>query len=239
MTAHGSQSAAPTKRDLATAYYGPKSGVGLVLEGFKGVSQKGLNVGVVGLGVGTLAAYGQEGDRYRFYEINPAVVSYAKGKGGYFSYLQDSKADIELVVGDARVALQKESERRKSVRFDVLVLDAFLGHAVPVHLLTREAFDLYLDRLDPNGIILVHIGNPHIDLKPQLESLARHFELESGLFESRGDGVLTEDAVWVGLARHRTALALPVVSAGVRDLLTDQEVALWTDQFSNLFQVLR
>jgi hypothetical protein len=216
-----------------------ESGVGRVLESYPRRDGTGLSIGVVGLGVGTLAAYGAAGDHFSFYEVNPDVVSYAKGQGGYFSFLRDTKADYSVAIGDARVSLLKEIAKDTQKPFDILILDAFLGHAIPVHLLTVECFDLYLKRTRPEGVILVHIGNPHVDLEPQLSQIAAHFGLKSALFESRGDGRVTYDAVWVALTRDDALLTLPPIAPHHRVLERIEDRSVWTDGYSNLLEALR
>ncbi len=166
------------KRDLPTAYFSETSGGGMAIISHPKRNQA-MRVGVLGLGVGTMASYGQVGDMYRFYEISPQIIDLAQGEGGYFSYLSDSQALIEVVPGDARLSLEGELYTSGSQDFDVLILDAFSSDSIPVHLIDREAFDIYLQHLAPNGILAVHITNRHLDLLPVVWTLADHFKLES------------------------------------------------------------
>ncbi|HKD36297.1 MAG TPA: fused MFS/spermidine synthase, partial [Pirellulales bacterium] len=163
---HGRQwvSDNPAKRRLATAYYAPETGAGRAIRFFQ--HKSGMRVGVVGLGVGTLATYGiKSGQTIKFYEINPEVVSIAKG---FFTYLKDCDGHAEIALGDARLTLEAEPPQN----FDVLVLDAFSGDAPPAHLLTREAFALYRRHLKPDGIIAVNIKNRYVRLAPVVKAAA-------------------------------------------------------------------
>ncbi|MDA1016613.1 MAG: fused MFS/spermidine synthase, partial [Planctomycetota bacterium] len=152
---HGFQFRHPRLQKLPTTYYGEESGVGLALRHLRDGQTK--RVGAVGLGVGTIAAYSKPGDYFRFYEINPTVLQLAHDQ---FSFLKNSQAETEVILGDARISMERET----SQRLDVLVLDAFSGDSIPTHLLTKEAFDVYLRHLNADGVIAVHISNKHVDL---------------------------------------------------------------------------
>ena len=154
-----------------TTYYGAASGAGRVL---RAETEGPRRIGLVGLGAGTLAAYGLPGDVFRFYEIDPAIVDVARR---HFSFLRRTPATVEIALGDARLTLEAELRRGESQQFDVLLLDAFSGDAIPVHLLTQEAVALYLAHLKPGGVLAVHISNRHLDLRPVVEGLARHHGL--------------------------------------------------------------
>ena len=170
---HGLQFLSPARRDLPTTYYGPDSGIGITLKAAGATSP--LNVGVIGLGVGTLAAYGRQGDRYKFYEINPLVVQLANQE---FSFLRDSEAKIDIVLGDGRLSLEQEPPQG----FDVLVVDAFSGDSIPVHLLTREAFELYFRHLKP----VRRAGRAHF--QPVFEPRARGGRRGQWARQRSGDG---------------------------------------------------
>lgn len=234
---HGSQYASGERRREPISYYGAGSGGALALH-HSLRDADGLRVGVVGLGIGTLAAYGQPGDTFRFYEINPAVISLAEGEGGYFSYLADSPARIEIIAGDGRLSLARELETGGSQHYDVLVLDAFSGDAVPVHLLTRESFALYLEHLAPDGVLVVNISNRHLDLRPVVARLAAHFGLHTALVESPGDGRVFVNSTWVLATRNKAFLEQPEVARHCRPLVENTRIRLWTDDYSNLFQIL-
>jgi len=239
---HGQQYQDPEKRKWATAYYGPQSGVGLAAlhhprrSAAGGAS--GLNVGVVGLGVGTVSAYGKPGDKLRFYEINPEVVRLAKKP---YTYIADSKADVDIVLGDARVQLERELAQQGPHRFDVLAIDAFSSDAIPIHLITREATEVYWEHLADDGILTFHISNRSLDLTPVTRALADVCHCEVVRTESPDDpksGV--SFSTWVLLTSNRAFLDTPAV----RDSIvpwddSDRPPLLWTDDFASLWQVLK
>ena len=202
---HGYQFQDPAKRRIPTSYYATNSGVALAIlkhprrlaPGLEG----GLRIGVVGLGTGSLATYADKGDMIRFYDINPEVLRLA-GPGGYFTYLQDCPAKWDVVLGDARLSLERELEAGEAQRFDVLVLDAFSSDAIPAHLLTQEAFDLYLKHLrGPESVLAVHISNKVLDLRPVIWGIAQHFGLSAAFIENSGDDKITCSSDWMLLSR--------------------------------------
>lgn len=226
---HGLQFTAAEKQSLPTAYYGRESGVGRILS--RRQQQRGLRVGVVGLGVGTVATYGRPGDYFRFYEINPEVIKFAVQ---YFTFLDKCRADYEIVLGDARLSLEHEQPQH----FDVLVLDAFSGDAIPAHLLTREAGDVYLRHLKPGGVLAVHISNLHFDLRPVVRGLAEHHRLASvSVFSSRNPELGTKNCLWMLMSSDRAAL--DVGKLETVPLAPNNSRLLWTDDRSNLFEILR
>lgn len=238
-TVHGSQFQSPAGRRLPTVYYGLHSGVGLALLNHPRPAT-GLRVGALGLGIGTIAAYGQPGDIYRFYEINPLVIHLAQGQGNYFSYLKDSQAKIEIVPGDARLSLERELASGQLPAFDVLVLDVFSNDAIPVHLLDEQAFALYLHCLGPEGVLAVHITNGYLDLVPVVWGLADHFNLARAVIEDPGDGHLTSTSTWVLLATDPAQLSLPAINGRAKPMAAySTSIRLWTDEYSNLFQLLK
>jgi SAM-dependent methyltransferase len=226
---HGMQFLAPSRRHEPTSYYSPDSGVGVAL---KAAGKQGsLRVGVIGLGAGTIAAYGRTGDSYVFYEINPLVVQIANRE---FSFLRDSAAQVKVVLGDARLSLEREQPEN----FDVLAVDAFSGDSIPVHLLTREAFLLYFRHLKPNGILAVHISNKYLDLEPVVEAASTALGKRAYLFDNAPDahrGI--HHATWV-------LLGSPEAYAGKEQITrTGTAVSgrqqLWTDDYSSLLGVLK
>lgn len=239
-TMHGFQFLSEEDRDLPTAYFWRDSGIAIVIRNYP-YRVRGLKVGVMGLGIGTLAAHGQEGDRFRFYEIDPEVIEIAEGKGGYFSFIEDSGAEIHVVEGDARLSLERELLEGESQGFDLLVMDAFSSDSVPVHLLTVEAFELYLKHLAPGGVIAVNISNNYLDLKPVIWRQAQELGLYPVLIDTAVQsyhpvGVRSR---WFFLVRDPAVLDAPEIHANKESL--DEyhpEIQLWTDQFSNLFQIL-
>ena len=240
---HGEQFTAADKRLRPTTYYGPDSGVGLVMLNHprrfaRDPRDRSLRVGAIGLGVGTIAAYGMPGDELRFYEINPAVIRIAAADNSYFTYLRDSLAKIEIVRGDARLSMERELADGTPQAFDVLVLDAFSGDAIPVHLLTIEAFATYLGELGPDGVIAIHITNRYLDLQPVLENVANHFGLKSGRIHQAA-GPLVKPSDWILLARNDSVLGRAEIASKLEPLHSRRSVRLWTDDYSNLFQILK
>jgi SAM-dependent methyltransferase len=227
---HGKQFLEDAKRDLPTTYYGVTSGVGLAILDAR---RRGpMRLGVVGLGAGTLAAYGRSGDLVRFYDINPQVVQLARTE---FSFLKDSAAKVEVALGDARLSL----EREPSQNFDVLALDAFSSDAIPVHLLTVEAFRAYLRQLKPGGILAVHISNRYLDLAPVVQQAARALSLEVREIDNEDDddaGVYRSD--WLLLSASPAAFDGPLLDEG-RTIDGDPRVPLWTDDYSDLYRILK
>jgi hypothetical protein len=190
-------------------------------------------VGVIGLGTGTLAAYGRPGDEYRFYEIDPDVERLSREE---FSYLPDSRASVTVVLGDARLSLEREPPGR----FDLLVVDAFTSDAIPVHLLTREAFGLYFTHLKGNGVLAVHVSNKYLDLAPVVRLAAESSGKEARLVDTRDDG--KDDnvfgATWVLVTGRKGFFdSPPLSSATAIPVRPGQRV--WTDGYSNLFRTLK
>jgi spermidine synthase len=195
-----------------------------------------LRIGAVGLGVGTIAVYAQPGDSVRFYEINPDVIRFA---GRYFSYLSQCKGTVEVVPGDARLSLERELEQGERQRFDVLVVDAFSSDAIPLHLLTSEAFSLYLKHLSPDGgIIAIHVTNRSLDLEPVVARQAEHFGLHSAFIHSEARGTSIMDSDWILLSYSPAILTTREIASAARPLTKPDDFPLWTDQYSNLFSVL-
>ena len=235
---HGFQSRSPAYRRSPTAYFSRNSGIGLAIEQAMSsdVHWQPLRFGIVGLGIGTIAAYGRPGDIIRFYEINPKVIEIASNPS-YFTYLSDSPAAIRIIPGDARLSLEGESEPQN---FDVLVVDAFSGDSIPVHLLTEECLRLYLRHLrQPGGILAMHITNTYLDLRPVLLSAAERFHLAAVWVHCNSDNLLTKESDWILLSRE--PLSLDSRAATVADLrhIPLPHVRPWTDDYSNLLQILR
>jgi hypothetical protein len=239
ITMHGFQFISPEKREMPTTYFGDHSGIKVAILNHPKY-RKGLRVGVLGLGAGTLAAYGQPGDVYRFYEINPLVVDLAEGKGGYFSFLRDSNADVSIVLGDARISLENELVSGSPQNFDLLVLDTFSGDAIPVHLVTEEAFALYLQHLAPDGILAAHITNRYLDLKPVLWQLAKHLNLSMVVIDNRINSKTEFSSRWILLSKDPSILQNPAILERAQSLDGyETSIRLWTDDYSNLFQILK
>jgi len=226
---HGSQFQELGTKNRPTTYYTEDSGVGLALCNHK--AEQPRHVGVVGLGAGTLATYGKSGDRYRFYEINNNVIEMAQE---YFTFLEDTPASIELILGDARLTLEREHPQA----FDILVLDAFSGDAIPVHLLTREAMSIYRRHLRDDGILVIHISNLYFDLNTIVSGLAKSASFESTIVsdeQASCPGALK--SCWVLLSNQKPTLNK---ASGAIDLVQPKgKPVLWTDDKSNLFEALK
>ncbi len=227
---HGRQYVDPSRRRETVGYYRPEAGGARAIAA---MAERGPSrVAVIGLGAGALVAYGRAGDTYRIYEIKQAVIDMANRD---FSFLKDSAAAIEMVLGDARLKL----EREPSQRFDVLVVDAFTGDAIPVHLLTLQALDIYLRHLAPGGILAIHVSNRFLVLPPVIRNLA----------DKRGVGmvrVFDRDPVtgiasseWVLLAREDAPLAHPRIATASDRVAPAPSMGVWTDEFAALVLALR
>ncbi len=218
-------------RKTPTTYYALDSGVGLALR-FCCQGQP-RTIGVIGLGAGTLAAYGRPGDRIRFYEINPAVEPIARN---VFSYIRDSGARIDIVEGDGRTLLAHEPLQH----FDVLVVDAFSGDAIPLHLLTTEAVALYRRHLAPGGILAFHISNQRVDLEPAIALLARKAGMKAVRVTSPPNDERGEfSATWMLLSDNAAFFAQPEVAAHARPPEYKPGLRVWTDDYSSLLPLLR
>jgi MFS family permease len=233
---HGSQFTSVDLRKKPTTYYGNKSGIGLALNNHpKRAAGGNLNVGIVGLGVGTLAVYGESGDHFIFYEINPVVVDLAYSD---FTYLSDSKAKIDIVLGDARLSMEQQLKTNKVEKFDILVIDAFTDDAIPVHLLTKEAFGIYRSLLKPDGILAIHISNKFLRLEPVVTAMADFYNMQYGIVESDEDDYDIASATWVLLSDNRKFFEKNAVENATYVLENSAEKILWTDDYSNLFQLV-
>ena len=228
---HGQQYLDPRRRDWPIAYYSENSGVGMALHE---AWDRGPNrVGVIGLGAGTLAAYGRPGDSYRFYEINPLVIEWARSQ---FTYLGDCKARVELVPGDGRLSLAREPNQQ----FDVLIVDAFSGDSIPVHLLTREAFDLYFQHLKPAGVLVVHVTNKYLTLAPVVHQIAGALGKQDRLVEDPGNrATAILPSSWVLVSGQAGVFNQPQMKSADKKVEDRRRRRIWTDDYSNLFQILR
>jgi len=225
---HGIQFTDKELRDKPTTYFGPTSGVGLAFEHFATSPRK---VGIVGLGAGTLAAYGRAGDRFRFYEINPHVLDFAQT---YFTFLKDSPAQLEHVLGDARLSLEREADQH----FDLLVLDAFNGDAIPMHLLTKEAFELYRRHLKADGVVAVHITNHYLDLRPVIQGAGEYLGLKwRFVLDEHDENSSVYTSEWMLLCGDEKWLGSLVAGKLVGP--SKSGARLWTDDRTGLFPVLR
>lgn len=229
---HGAQLLDPKRHDQPTSYYGPYSGMGRAMRYFQGRGP--VRAGIVGLGAGVTASFCRAGDVFRFYEINPLTLAIAKS---WFTFLNDCKADHQVLLGDARLTM----EAQPSQQFDLLAIDAFTSDAIPVHLLTREAFVLYFRQLKPNGILAVHVSNRYLDLVPVVARNARDLgksaldvddddEEEDYLFSSDWVLVSADPSIFQDQIFKSSSVKPAHLRAGLRP---------WTDDYSNLFQILK
>jgi len=228
---HGAEWFAPQFLDQPLTYYAPDSGLGLAMRLCCGAATK--RVGVIGLGTGTVAAYGNPGDVVCFYEINPLVERLARH---WFTFLNDSPAHIEVILGDARLSLTAQSAQH----FNVIVVDAFSGDAIPVHLLTREALALYRRHLQPGGVIAFHVSNQYINLEPVVAAIAADAQMKAVSVHSRSDeqnGFYYAD--WILVTANEALLSQPeIVNKGFLTPL-QANVRLWTDNYSSVFPLLK
>lgn len=228
---HGSQIFTPALRKTPTTYYSEDSGIGLALRYCCG--NRARNVGVVGLGAGTIAAYGRPGDRMRFYEINPAVEPLAQH---LFTYLRDSAAQISFAEGDARASLAREAPQH----FDVLAIDAFSGDAIPLHLLTTQAMAIYRRHLAPGGVLAFHISNRHVDLEPAITLLAESAGMQARTVQSyANDQTGASNATWMLVTDNDAFLASREIAGNSRPAKQRAGLRLWTDDYSTLLSLLR
>jgi hypothetical protein len=260
-TMHGNQFLDPDLRSIPTTYFGHGTGAGIAVKAQRVLvgGGHGLDIGVVGLGIGTMAAHLQEQDTMRFYELSPTVAEIAQGRvslgnsGHRFSYLSDAAGEIDIVVGDARLSLASElTQEPAGHSFDLLVLDAFAGDAVPLHLLTREAFSLFTRHLSDDGMIAVHVSSTWLDLVPVVYAWAESERWQALTISTRGtaDGASGNHAVWMLLFRNQATLRIlagqcqPLMAEGkimVQNLrnVSFGDLSPWTDDRSNLLALMR
>ncbi|XXF80775.1 fused MFS/spermidine synthase [Myxococcaceae bacterium GXIMD 01537] len=245
---HGSQYARADRRALPTTYYTPNSGLGLAIAEQRRLKEAtgqppGLRIGVLGLGVGTSAALMEATDTLRFYEINPDVISLARGEGGFFTYLKDTPAKLEVVEGDARISLEQEVTRGEPQGFDVLALDVFSSDSIPVHLLTEEAMAVYQRHLAPHGVLAMHVSNVHLDLVPIVLAHAKRFGLHATLVRTDTDGDALRSQ-WAVLSPDREFSHGPTfkgasTSEVLRLAMAGEPDVTWTDDMSSVLPVIR
>ena len=234
-TIHGRESTIPDRRCEPLSYYHREGPLGRIFTQFQ-TSHAAANVAIIGLGTGTTVTYSRPNERWTFYEINPAVVSIARQRE-YFSYLSDcAAAPIEVVLGDARLKLRDARDRS----YDLLVLDAFSSDAIPVHLITQQALDLYLSKLAPRGLILFHISNRNLDLSNVVADLAKSRNLSclSMLDMTPPQPNGKEPSHWVVLARSSADYGTLISDPNARPLVSNNTANVWTDDFSNILSVL-
>ena len=231
---HGEQFLNVARRDQPTTYYGPDTGVGIAVRD-KGRS-RAIRVGVIGLGTGTIAAYGRLGDYYRYYEINPLVPKISNaGAASQFTFLTDCKCQVDVAMGDARLSLERDPPQN----FDVLAVDAFSSDSIPVHLLTKEAMQLYFRHLKPDGILAVHISNRYLDLQPVIDGETKATGHVARLVDTEDD--TSQDvfgATWVLVTAPDPGFDSEIISGSTK-IESKRKVRLWTDDYSNLYEILK
>lgn len=244
---HGMQFQSRKWRTYPTTYFAPWSGVGVALrkhpkkhaeleEGYSG-PQHNIKVGIIGLGAGTLCTYSRSGDVFRFYEINPAVIELATRQ---FTYLADARGDIQIVTGDGRLSLERELKETGSHQFDVMVIDAFSGDAIPIHLLTLEAMKLYFCHLAADGILAIHISNRHLSLQPVIEGIAKtlgksYYLIKNGKRKDYG----IKSSTWVLLTDNKRFINHAGVMKYIDPWPRKGPPQVWTDDYSNLLHILK
>ncbi|MDX1943902.1 MAG: fused MFS/spermidine synthase [Pirellulaceae bacterium] len=228
----------------ATTYYVDAAGSGLAAEHFPRSAGRGLRVAVIGLGTGTMAAHGKKGDVYRFYDIDPKVLHISEK---YFTFRKDSAAEVQVVLGDARIQLERELAKEGPGDYDIIVLDAFSGDAIPVHLLTAEAVATYCQHLrkdargQPIGLLAVHVSNLYLDLVPVVAALAKKFDLPARMIhvDELGFDSGETGSDWILLTRNQAFWNDPAVQARLPEPLNSAKPdVLWTDQHSSLLPIL-
>jgi SAM-dependent methyltransferase len=231
---HGEEYLNIARRDLPTTYYGPNTGVGIAIR----EKQKAgaIRIGVIGLGTGTTAAYGRLGDYVRYYEINPLVLELARRE---FFFLADCKAKLDVAMGDARLTLEQELKDGHPQNFDVLAVDAFSSDSIPVHLLTKEAMDLYFRHLRPDGILAVHISNRYLDLQPVLQGEVHATGKIARVVDTEDDD--TQDvfgATWVLITSPVTGFTGELLTNSA-PLESKKTVRLWTDEYNSVWELYK
>jgi hypothetical protein len=235
---HGSQALSRPDSLRPTRYFTGTSGIGrAILNHPRRLAGQSLRVGVVGLGVGTLAAYAQEGDTFRFFEIDPDVIRVAEDER-YFTYLSQSPGTMQVIAGDGRLSLERELSASTTAPYDILIIDAFSGDSIPTHLISHEAIDLYLALLGEDGVLAFNITNRHINLEPVLAQAGKTFHLQAGIIEDNTKDPFAADSVWVLFSQDPKFFETPAISSVQRALVPEPSIHLWTDDYSNLFQVL-
>jgi SAM-dependent methyltransferase len=243
-TLHGAQSLDPERARMPMTYYAPDSGVGLAMRSAPALFGEGARIGIVGLGTGSLVCYASAGEDWTVFEIDPLMVELATDPK-VFSYVSRCKPDIRVVVGDARLKLAEEP----AARFDLLAVDAFSSDAIPLHLLTREAFETYVRTLAPDGVLMIHVSNRFLDLEPVVGAIARDLGLSARVLFYRPDGTELADgmsynaSIWIAVTRDEARMTRFTEATGKSGdwmpLRTRAEVAGWTDGFASVLPVLK
>jgi len=236
---NGFQHAEETLIRQPVSSYRPEVGVGMAIRNHpRRRAGKPIQIGVIGLGTGTIAAYGKKGDQIRFYEINPDLV---RVSSRYFDHWQSTPADVRIVTGDARIQLEREMARGESGRFDLLVIDAFNGGTIPPHLLTRECVEIYRRHMKPDAILVLHLPKRILDLKPVALGIAECLGWEPVLIETRDrNDPATPAATCVLITRNRRVLDAAEIASACSDWPRDNDVPVfWTDDYCSVMDVMQ
>ena len=227
---HGTQQLSAEGRRTPLAYFHKGAGAGRALTSF----DQPIHVGIIGLGTGTLAAYGKAGDRYRFYELNQQVLDVARSQ---FTFLSDSQAKITHVIGDARLSLEAEQPQQ----FDVFIVDAFSSDSIPVHLLTRESFAVYFRHLKPDGMLMLHITNLYLDLRPVVHELATALGKECRIIrtEPNPTDYRYPGSTWMFVTSNTSIYQRQRIVEVAQTYKPDKQTPIWTDDYSNLYRILK
>ena len=238
---HGTQILLDSRQHVPTTYFGPSSGAGKMFQHlhFTAHATRPVKAGFIGLGCGTLAAYGRPGDAFTFYEIDPQVVRTAEE---YFSYLKDSKARVEHRLGDARFLLERERAQSGSNRFDAFFVDAFYGDTPPIHLLTHEAISLYFDHLKESAYLALNISNLYLDMVPVMRTIAKKMGIEAFVVYDKvteKTKYLYNDSTWMILTRDRALKVSPLFKNNYSMMIATADEIHWTDDLSSIYSILK
>jgi len=254
-TIHGTQFLSRERRRETTTYYVADSGIGIALSVYRDLLSSGravdsdqsqnsisanrtpgLDIGVIGLGTGTLAAFSQPGDSFRFYEIDANVESLARE---YFTYIDDSEAQLDVILGDARIMLEQEAQNSQFQQFDLLIVDAFNSDAIPMHLLTREAIELYLSHLKPQGLLAFHVTNRHLNLAAVIRGFAENTDHEAVRLNTTGSNMFSYSSDWVVLTRNSAFLEAETIRILATEWTASASLPIyWTDEYASLWSAL-
>lgn len=237
-TLHGKQSLNPQRQNEPLTYFTKTGPIGQLFQSLE-TEPRISRIGVMGLGVGTLAAYAKPGQNWTFYEIDPAVEKIASDPQ-YFTFLQNAKGEVNIILGDGRLSIAKSPNNS----YDLLVMDAFSSDSIPVHLVTREAIDLYLQKLSPQGLLALNITNRYLDLQPVIGALARDRNLVALTQWDKNVSIQERQlgktpSHWVILARDRRDFGNLANDPRWKPISNESSISVWTDNFSNLFRSLR
>ena len=232
---HGDQYRTPDKMRMPTTYYGPRSGIALALKELR-PDGRPIDVAMIGMGTGTLTAWGRPGDRYQIYELDPQVPEVA---GRFFTYLADSQAKVSVAMGDARLSMERELADGSAIAYDIIAVDAFSSDSIPVHLITREALAVYMRHLKPDGIVAFHVSNRFLRLAPVVSQLAADAGLSAIDVVYDPDDDMYASSEWVLVTNNQGFLDRDAVLDASDEIDDIPGLPIWTDQFNNLFKILK